>query len=107
MFTLSLYDNSLVPRNIVQTVVDGINAFLENAYQPFIKQKLNSDLKVSYQSLNSDNLSAQIDTILDSVPNPFRTLDSEYKRFECFKQNSSYSSPTKYFLGLESAEKKC
>lgn len=104
-FLLSLYDNTLIPRNVVQTVVDGVNSFIENAYQPYIKQKLQTDLKLTKPDTDSGNLSAQIDLIIDNTVNPFKSLDSEYKRFACFKETCSFIEPTKHILGVETVEK--
>lgn len=102
---LSLYNEPHVPRKVVQLVTNSVSSLFENAIIPFIKDKVHTNLKIPEDSQKNVILE-QIDDTLDSMENPFRNLNSEYKRLKMITNKYKYIAPGTYTISEVVIEKK-
>lgn len=94
-FLSKLHANSLVPINVVQTIVDDMSLIFDG---------LNHTLRSSVSKLLMDgNISNEcfdhFNSILEVVKHPFNDLNTEYKRFKYYTKLGTYIPPQEYVVG--------
>ncbi|CAI6369501.1 unnamed protein product [Macrosiphum euphorbiae] len=94
-FLSKLYANPLVPRNVVQTIVDDMSLIFDG---------LDHTLRSSVSKLLMDgNISNEcfdhFNSILEVVKHPFNDLNTEYKRFKYYTKLGTYIPPQEYVVG--------
>lgn len=97
--SLSLYDNDLIPRNIIKFFMKTLIKF-NNSFQEFTLQRMNESFKhhlgpKSYQIMKN---------IFNEYNEIIKKFDSEYKRFEIYKNQQLIFLPIEY--PLEKYERK-
>lgn len=97
MFIASLYANQSLPRNIIQTIINGFHNFVTDSLLSAVKQQL--------ENLSSDNiiLPNNLKTVLDSIEplltTPWSIFDTEHKRINYFLKKQTYIKPESIVIG--------
>lgn len=94
------YNESVVPRNKVQTLINDVNSFNENCLQT-LKTKVLLSLKNHENDCNSV---IKISEMFDVVSNPFINLQSEYKRMQLLENMGLYIKPIEITIGSKYKE---
>ena len=94
-FTLSLYNNTNIPRNAVDNITNLIQNFISKTYIPHLKKNITTELVDTADPtiINSVNLT------LDEFKNPFEFLNTEHLRFKNYEKYCGFSFPEAYFIG--------
>lgn len=79
-FTLSLYNNPVIPRNVVQHVIDGIINFIVNSYTPLLQKEIEFKLEKYGEPSYND-----LDAIFSKSRGIFKNLSTEYLRLKTKK----------------------
>lgn len=81
-FTLELYGNNLLPRNIIQTFIDYISEFPNNILPPSLNQQICFLLEN-----NCDvNVINDVKAILNNSKKSFDFVSTEHLRFTLYKK---------------------
>lgn len=91
--TLALYNNPVVPRNVVQLFVDTLINFTNTTFSNFIKQEMQKCSGHNDQILNN------ISTLLRRSNTVFDKFSSEYLRFKIYEQKGLLMPPQEYYIG--------
>lgn len=94
------YNESVVPRNKVQTLINDVNSFNENCLQT-LKTKVLHSLENHENDCNSV---IKISEMFDVVSNPFINLQSEYKRMQLLEKMGLYIKPIEITIGSKYKE---
>lgn len=94
-FVSKWYNDAVIPRNIVQVLINNINLFNDNCMQILKKEVLkNLDNK------NSDrNTISKISNMFEIINNPFKHFQSEYKRIKCLEELGVNVKPIEIAVG--------
>ena len=92
--TLSMYNNSHIPRNAVQEVITNMHEFISETYIPYLQKKVAFEL----QDINS-NISNRVYLTLQENRYPFQNCSTEHQRFKMYKKYSSFTYPRTYKIG--------
>ena len=97
LFTLRLYKNPVIPRNVVQNVVEVVTNFV---YLTF------SYLQKSIEVESKDSDYQLIFNVFNSSKTVFDKFNSERKRFELYKEKGLMIEPVTFLFGKTCSEKK-
>ena len=94
--TLNLYSNPVIPRNVVQTVMDAIINFFNITYLNYVQQQI---------KLKSDRLDEEttkdILSIMQSTKTVFENFMTEHRRFSLYKQKGLMIDPISVPIGTK------
>ena len=94
-FTLSLYNDTHIPRSSVQNIVGEVQDVIKNKYIPFLMQKITDEIKTK-KYLEPEQI---VCVVLDQYKDLFREFESEKLRFKEYKNNSIYQEPISIDIG--------
>lgn len=97
-FTSSFYNELSMSRIHVQTIITSTRMFIKNIFS-YAKPNI-----LNYID-NVDN-AARMEQIFTLLETPFDSLDSEYKRFNYFKEQGTLIEPESYVIGQHTIGKK-
>ena len=98
--TLSFYSNSVIPRNIVQDIVDKIIQFTNTTYMSYLCEQMQLKFSNYDKKLFSD-----IQEILDRSKNTLNKFKTEYQRFSLYKQNDLLTTPVDMHISTRISKK--
>lgn len=84
--TCQLYANLSISKSEVQFIIDLMQKFVSNAYNPFLLQQLNKSL---FKAVNEE-VSSEINNLFQLYKDPFEKVSSEYKRISLYKKLDLY-----------------
>lgn len=96
-FSLKLYSNQAIPRNIVQIVLESIVQLLTNVYNPFILIKMSTIIEKN--ALN------KLNSILQSSKLIFDKFSTESKRFSLYNDHKLLTNPQEITIGKKYVNK--
>lgn len=95
-FISSLYSNPIIPRNVIQIVVDGLDQIFSEGIVIFIKKYIE-------QGLNNneipENMFSVFNNITNIIENAFICFKTEHKRFCFFTKLESYVESKEIIIG--------
>lgn len=100
LITLSLYNNSVVPRNVVQLFVDTIINFVNNKLMNYIKEQLKHRL-----ATNIDQVFSYIQDIEINIARVFDKFKNEYARFTMYKEKGLMIDAEENEIGIDFVKK--
>jgi hypothetical protein len=89
------YNQSGVPRNKIQFIIDDFTSFLNDCL-PYTKNKVKIFTQVQSSTTNR---SFKLNTMLNILSDPFKTLNTEYLRFKAFDELGILIKPRAVTLG--------
>ena len=93
--TLSYYNNPVVPRNVVQAVVEN-NSRLNDKFQAYFEQSM-----TQLPSVFTDSVKKSVKNIFESAKEIFDKFDTEKKRFAYYTYKGLMIKPVEYQIGFE------
>jgi len=95
-FIASLYSSPIIPRNIIQIVVDGVEQIFSEGIVIFIKNYAEQVLKKNIMPENYYSMFIGVGNIIE---NAFICFKTEHKRFRYFADLDSYVEPKEIIIG--------
>lgn len=92
-FVAKLYADPVLPRGLIQTIIDHFNNFLTGSYLAHLKDKV-------YHILPVENR-AELDGYFRIVQNPFTGLETEHLRFNAFIADHKLIKPKPFEIGVK------
>jgi len=89
------YNEAVVPRNKLQTLVNDINGFNDKCMQ-VLKKEVLQNLEKNKSDVNSIS---KISVMFDVINNPFINLKTEYKRLKVLEELGVYIKPIEITIG--------
>lgn len=99
-FVSSFYNELSMHRRHVQTIVDSTRMFVNKIILSYLKPNVVNFAK------DIDDAQYKIEQIFNLFENPFESLDSEFKRFQYFKEQGTFVEPESYIIGQQTIGKK-
>lgn len=96
----SFYNELSMHRRHVQTIVDSTRMFVNKIILSYLKPNVVNFAK------DIDDAQYKIEQIFNLFENPFESLDSEFKRFQYFKEQGTFVEPESYIIGQQTIGKK-
>lgn len=96
IFISEMYNNSLIPRNFVQYVIDKVKTIFCNQIITHIRRAV-SELAVKYL-LPLEEVT-QIENLFTTAQTCFEQLETEYKRLKNFESCGEYIQPDNFVIG--------
>ncbi|KAF9408398.1 hypothetical protein HW555_011901 [Spodoptera exigua] len=93
----SLYANQSLPRNVVQTIINGYSEFMAKPLALAIAKEL--EMLSSNNTIPKSSLKTVVNTVKPLLTNPLTKLDTEYKRLEYFRSKNTYIQPETIVVG--------
>lgn len=90
--TLSLYNNPLIPRMVVQFFIDNFINFIYNILFPILEDKIKD-----ISGINED-IRVKLKEIFASTRDIFTPFTTEYNRFELYKKRGLMKDPLQSFF---------
>ncbi|XP_051158546.1 uncharacterized protein LOC127279929 [Leptopilina boulardi] len=98
VFVSKFYSKAVLPRNVVQDLIDDTSNFLSHGCTNILKQKVLTTLKSS----NADPSDVdEISEMFNALESPFSHLDTEYKRFQYFMATGNFISANEFEIGKQ------
>lgn len=97
IFIASLYANPLLPRNAVQTIINGFEEFLSNSVVPAITERL--ELLFAENSISSTSINTLSNNLLLLITSPWNQFNTEHKRLQYFNNIDTYIKPQEVIIG--------
>ena len=91
-FTLSLYNNPLLSRKAVNSVIAEFTSFISKLFVPFLQSEIENQLKYKID----DASRSQIHFIFENSKNIFNRYSTEHLRFKIYEQEAYYIPPELY-----------
>ena len=88
-FTLSLYNDTHIPRSSVDAIVNNVQDVVSNSLLPYLQQKIADELK----QRNDLTVEEKINVVLDENKYLFREFQTEKLRFREYKNSSIFTEP--------------
>ena len=85
-FTLSLYNNPLLSRKAVNSVITEFSSFISKLFIPFLQTEIEKHLKCKID----DTARSQIHFILENSKNIFNRYSTEHLRFKIYEKEACY-----------------
>ena len=93
--TLSLYNNTNIPRNAVQEIISKLEIFTADIYIPYLKTKIRKELS----DIPDTSILKRINSVLNENKEPFKEFSTEHLRFKMYKKYCGYIPPEQYLIG--------
>ncbi|XP_057327691.1 uncharacterized protein LOC130669045 [Microplitis mediator] len=100
-FTLDLYGNNLIPRNVVQKVIDYIQEFIRDILIPSLDQQISSLL----ENKCNINIVNDVKATLNYSKKLFEPVSSEHLRFALYRRMGCFITPEKFVIGQANVER--
>lgn len=91
----SLYSNPQVPRNVVQSVVEGVNGIVGGIKNSLINT---TSLLLTDDSI-STNIFESLNLKINNIDNNFTCFNSEYKRMKYYSDLGTFILPQEFIIG--------
>lgn len=91
-FIASLYANPIIPRNVIQIVIDGVGQIFSEGLVIFIKNYVE-------QLTNKNKIPENYYSMFIDIENAFICFKTEHKRFHYFAESESYVEPKEIIIG--------
>ena len=95
-FVAKLYNNTAIPRSVVQEVIDYSQECYECGFLTILKDKV---LKTLNNSNVTDGDKQGIEDVFNLCENPFEDFQTEYKRLKYFKEAGFLIESKSYYIG--------
>ncbi|KAF0713678.1 SAM domain-containing protein, partial [Aphis craccivora] len=95
-FIASLYANPIIPRNVIQIVIDGVGQIFSEGLVIFIKNYVEQLTNKNKIPENCYSVFIDIENIIE---NAFICFKTEHKRFRYFAESESYIEPKEIIIG--------
>ncbi|XP_022160294.1 uncharacterized protein LOC111026502 [Myzus persicae] len=95
-FIASLYANPIIPRNVIQIVVDGVEQIFSEGIVIFITNYVE---QVSNKNKIPENYCSMFNDVGSIIENAFVCFKTEHKRFRYFAESESYVEPKEIIIG--------
>lgn len=93
--TLSLYNNPVIPRKIVQFFIDSFISFIYNILFPIFIEKIKLVQSIDQKTLD------HINAAINSTKQVFDKFSTEHKRFNVYKENDLMRDPEKNIFKID------
>ncbi|OXU18863.1 hypothetical protein TSAR_016859 [Trichomalopsis sarcophagae] len=93
--TLSLYNNPLIPRNVIQIFIDSLIKFTNSIFSEFLKQEISKYFKPDDSVINILGIS------LNNSKTIFEKFSTEYLRFQMYEKKGLLMMPQEYCIGTK------
>ncbi|XP_058789057.1 uncharacterized protein LOC131663019 [Phymastichus coffea] len=95
-FTLSLYENSAVPRNEVQSTIEKVGDFISQAHTVFLQKEMDRVMK----SVLDDETRSRIHAIFENGKDPLKDFSTEHLRLQNYKKENLFFEPEQFVIEL-------
>ncbi|XP_055910338.1 uncharacterized protein LOC129944725 isoform X1 [Eupeodes corollae] len=96
IFIASLYGNVLLPRNVVQKVIEGLKEFF-STLGPAINNTVNAICQE--YSLSNDISKVLVETLVPTIISPLESFMTEQKRISFYSKKKTYIAPQGIVIG--------
>lgn len=100
LLTLNLYNNPVVPRNVVQYFITSMDRFMFQTYVPIALAKIKT-------IQNVETVLDAIKEVFASTQGIFDQFKTEYLRFDVYKKRGLMIEPLKCQFGINATGKEC
>lgn len=100
-FIAKLYDNSTIPRNVIQLIVEETSDLFNSDLICFLKKYV---IDAFESCSNCKERVSTTNTLFNKIQNPFKGLSSEYLRLKALSDTNFYIPPIEYKVGQTTVE---